>query len=62
MRTRRTQRFGLILSDCEDVALKRLAEAEGGLSRAALLRKLVRHEAEARGLWPQARTREARHA
>lgn len=48
----RRARFGLILTDSEKRALERLAEAEGGLSQAALLRRLVHREAKERGLWP----------
>jgi hypothetical protein len=48
----RSERFGLILSEHEKEALARLAEADGGLSAAALVRRLVRQEAKRRGLWP----------
>jgi hypothetical protein len=48
----RSERFGLILSEREKEALARLAEADGGLSAAALVRRLVRQEARRRGLWP----------
>lgn len=49
---KRTDRFGLILSVKEKQALAKLAEAEGGLSHAALIRRLIRNAARARGLWP----------
>jgi hypothetical protein len=48
----RTERFALKLCRAEKVALARLAEDEGGLSQAAMLRHLLRREARARGLWP----------
>jgi hypothetical protein len=48
----KTERIGLVLSTEEKTAGKRLAEAEGGLSFAALVRRLIRTEANRRGLWP----------
>lgn len=45
-------RFGLLLSSDEKRALMHLAEAEGGLSQAATLRRLIRKAAYERGLWP----------
>lgn len=54
----RRERFGLVLLDSEKRALERLAEAEGGLSQAALLRRLVRKAAKERGLWPVAEDQE----
>ena len=45
-------RFGLLLSPAERLALGRLAEAEGGLSQAATLRRLIRQAALARDSWP----------
>jgi hypothetical protein len=48
----RHHRFGLLLSSAEKQMLKRLAEAEGGLSQAATLRRLIREAARERGLWP----------
>jgi hypothetical protein len=44
-------RFGLLLSPAEERALKRLAAYEGGLSKAAMIRNLIRREARERGLW-----------
>lgn len=49
----KTERFGLVLSPREKTAVERLAELEGGLSKAALMRRLIRREAHERGLWPQ---------
>jgi hypothetical protein len=46
----KTERFGLVLSTQERIALKRLARAEGGLSQAAVLRRLLRLAARERGL------------
>jgi len=59
----RKERFGLVLSEGEKTAIQRLAEIEGGLSRAALVRRLIRQAAKERGLWPlePAQPREARH-
>jgi hypothetical protein len=47
-------RFGLLLRPDEKHALNRLAEAEGGLSQAATLRRLIRKAAHEKGLWPVA--------
>ena len=48
----RAIRFGLLLSRDEKQTLIRLAESEGGLSRGAMVRNLIRTEARRRGLWP----------
>jgi hypothetical protein len=48
----RTERIGLVVNRREKAALTRLAEAEGGLSYAALIRRLVRDAARRGGLWP----------
>ena len=48
----RTERFGLVFSPAEKRTLERLAEAEGGLSQAAILRCLLRRAAHEHGLWP----------
>ena len=42
---KKTHRFSLVLTPIEKSALSRLAEIEGGLSQAALLRKLLRESA-----------------
>ena len=47
----KSERFGLVLSIKEKIALRRIAEAEGGLSLAASLRRLIYQEALRRGLW-----------
>ena len=44
-------RFGLLLSTSEEQALARLASFEGGMSKAAMVRNLIRREARDRGLW-----------
>lgn len=49
---KRTERFGLLLSSQEKTVVTRLAEHEGGLSQAALLRMLIRRAAVERGFWP----------
>jgi hypothetical protein len=38
---RKNKRIGLWLTDEEEITLARLAEIEGGLSRAALIRRLI---------------------
>ncbi len=45
-------RFGLLLAPAEKYVLNRLAEAEGGLSLAALVRRLIREAAREQGFWP----------
>ena len=50
----RSQRFGLVLSPTEKAAVTKLAEAEGGLSQAAMIRRLIRLAAMRRGLWRRA--------
>lgn len=50
----RVIRFGLLLHSDEKRVLNRLAEAEGGLSQAALIRHLIRKAAHEKGLWPSA--------
>ena len=46
------QRFPVMLSWSERRALQELARVEGGLSCAALVRRLIRREAERKGFWP----------
>ena len=55
----RTERFGLVLNQREKEAVNRLAELEGGLSQAALLRRLIRKAAHEQGFWP-VKTRDKR--
>lgn len=50
---RKSERLGFLLSPREKSALRYLAEMEGGLSQGALLRRLIRAEAQRRGLWPE---------
>ena len=47
----REKRISLVMLDSDKQALERLAEAEGGLSQAPLLRRLVRNEAKKGRLW-----------
>jgi hypothetical protein len=47
----KTDRIGLRITISEKEALKRLAEFEGGLSMAALLRRLIRKTAQSYGIW-----------
>ena len=44
------QRFSVILSEYERQLVSKLADMEGGLSGAALLRRLIRKEAQLLGL------------
>lgn len=46
------ERFGLVLTQAEKTAIVQLAEREGGLSQAAVLRRLIRDAARSAGLWP----------
>jgi len=46
----RSVRFGLVLTEREKHALAKLTEAEGDLSQAAVVRRLIRQEAQRRGL------------
>ena len=48
----KTERFGLVLTPAELAALQRLADSDGGLSSAAVIRRLIRQEAQRRGVWP----------
>jgi len=48
----KTERFGLVLTQSEKIVVTQLAEQEGGLSQAALVRRLIRKAAFERGLWP----------
>lgn len=48
----KNKRFGLMLTPIEKVAITQLAEYEGGLSQAALVRRLIRKAAHEYGLWP----------
>lgn len=61
---RKSERLGFVLSPREKSALRYLAEMEGGLSQSALLRRLIRAEAQRRGLWPEEQSlwRETPHA
>ena len=51
-------RFGLLLNEKEALALEHMAQGEGE-SRAAILRRLVRAEAERRGIRPADLVRQA---
>ena len=64
----RTKRLALVLTPAEKTAVVELAEVEGGLSQAALVRRLIRNAAQERGIWPPdkhrlagQRTQEVRH-
>jgi hypothetical protein len=47
----KTERFGLMLTPIEKSMIVKLAELEGGLSQAALIRRLILQAARAHGLW-----------
>lgn len=49
----KTLRFGLVLTPLEKMAIVKLAEVEGGLSQAALVRRLIRKAAIEHGIWPE---------
>ena len=49
--TKRSARFCLVLTPSERSALEQIAEADGGLSYAAAVRRLIRQAARERGLW-----------
>lgn len=51
----KTERLGVLVTPLEKAAVQKLAEAEGGLSQAALIRRLIRREARRQGLWPTAK-------
>jgi len=48
----RTERLGLLLTPAEKTAVLQMAEAQGGLSQSALVRRLIRNAARERGIWP----------
>jgi len=48
----KTKRLGLVLTAAEKAAVVTMAEAEGGLSQSALVRRLIRNAARERGIWP----------
>lgn len=48
----RTKRISLVLTPMEKTVVEELAEAEGGLTQSALLRRLIRNAARERGIWP----------
>jgi len=56
MRTKREENLRLVMSGPEKATLRRLAEHEGGLSQAAVLRRLIRIEGRKHGLWPAAQS------
>jgi len=58
----RKMRFGFVLTEAEKCALSSLAEAEGGLSEAAMLRRLIRRAAQEQGLSVRTTARVSRMA
>lgn len=48
----RTERLSLLLTPAEKAAVVQMAEAEGGLSQSALVRRLIHNAARERGVWP----------
>lgn len=53
MRPKRDEAFRLMMTPTEKATLEALAEHDDG-SQAAIIRRLLRSEAERRGLWPGA--------
>ena len=49
---RRNIRFGMVLSQSEKATLTKIAEIEGGLSKAAVIRRLIQREAYTQGILP----------
>lgn len=49
---KRVERIGLRITPLEKIAVEKLAEIEGGLSMAALVRRLIRQAAQNKGVWP----------
>ena len=47
----RTEGISCVLSKEEIVALDRLRDREGGLSRSAMIRRLIHIDAKSKGLW-----------
>ena len=52
MQAERTERLALVVSQREKRAVYLLAEAEGGLTVSATVRRLIREAAKQHGLWP----------
>jgi len=50
MRPKRDEAFRLVMTPAEKTALERLAERDG-YSQAGVIRRLVRREAQALGVW-----------
>ena len=48
---KRTRHINFYLSDEEVNALDRLREREGGLTKSAMIRRLIRIEAKSKSLW-----------
>ena len=48
----KTKRLSLMLTPMEKTVIEQLADAEGGLSQSALVRRLVRDAARKHGIWP----------
>ena len=48
----KTKRLALVLTPAEKTAVVKMAEVEGGLSQAALVRRLIRNAAQEHGIWP----------
>ena len=47
----KTERFALVMTPLEKAAVSNLAEEEGGLTQAALVRRLIRKAAKEQGIW-----------
>jgi hypothetical protein len=55
----KTKRLALVLTPAEKTAVVQMADAEGGLSQSALVRRLIRNAARERGMWPPDRQQRA---
>ena len=51
---KKTERIGLVLLPAEKTVALQLADAAGGLTVSALVRRLIRLVGQAEGLWPPA--------
>ena len=47
----KTKRFSLVITTSENEAISFLADLEGGLSKAALIRRLIRKAAKENNVW-----------
>jgi hypothetical protein len=48
----KTKRLSFMLTPMEKTVIEQLADAEGGLSQSALIRRLIRNAAREHDIWP----------